>query len=113
MKNIRIKSYCKINLYLKVIKKLNNGYHNISSLITFCRLHDVISISGSDDSKDKISFSGKFKTGISKEKNTITKVLNLLRGENLIRNQAYKINIKKISHMALDWVVALQTLQLY
>ena len=95
MKNIRIKSYCKINLYLKVIKKLNNGYHNISSLITFCRLHDVISISGSDDSKDKISFSGKFKTGISKEKNTITKVLNLLRGENLIRNQAYKINIKK------------------
>ena len=33
MKNHKIKSYCKINLYLKVIKKLNNGYHIITSLI--------------------------------------------------------------------------------
>ena len=45
MKNFKIKSYCKINLSLKVIKKLNNGYHNITSLITFCGLHDIISIS--------------------------------------------------------------------
>tara|TARA_B100000029_G_scaffold107928_1_gene99218 strand:- start:3744 stop:4607 length:864 start_codon:yes stop_codon:yes gene_type:complete len=95
VKNIRIKSYCKINLYLKVVKKLNDGYHNISSLITFCRLHDIISISKSRNSKDNVSFSGKFKTGIHKEKNTITKVLNLLRKENLIKNQTFKINIKK------------------
>ena len=42
MRNFKIKSYCKINLYLKVTKRLNNGYHNIMSLITFCNLHDVI-----------------------------------------------------------------------
>ena len=73
MKNIKIKSYCKINLYLRVIKKLKNGYHNIISLITFCNLYDLISISKTNNSKDKISFSGKFKKGINKKFNTISK----------------------------------------
>jgi len=93
--NIKIKSYCKINLSLKVLKKLNSGYHNIISLITFCDLHDVISISRIRNLKDKISFSGKFKKGINKQSNTITKVLNLLRSIKLLENQAFKINIRK------------------
>ncbi len=95
MNIIKIKSYCKINLYLKVIKKLNSGYHNISSLITFCDLHDVISISRIRNLDDKISFSGRFKKGINKKSNTITKVLNLLRSNKLIKKQAFKINIQK------------------
>ena len=95
MKNFKIKSYCKINLSLRVIKKLNSGYHNITSLITFCGLHDIISISTIKNLKDKISFSGKFKGGIDYKSNTITKVLNLLRKNNLLENQSFKINIKK------------------
>ena len=95
MKNFKIKSYCKINLSLKVLKKLKNGYHNIMSLITFCDLHDIISISKIRSSKDKISFSGKFKKGIDKEKNTATKVLSLLRKNQMVENQAFKINIQK------------------
>ena len=95
MKNFKIKSYCKINLSLKVLKKLKNGYHNIMSLITFCDLHDIISISKIRSSKDKISFSGKFKKGIDKEKNTATKVLSLLRKSQMVENQAFKINIQK------------------
>ena len=95
MDNIKIKSYCKINLSLKVLKKLNSGYHNIISLITFCDLHDVISISRIRNLKDKINFSGKFKKGINKKSNTITKVLNLLRSTKLLENQAFKINIRK------------------
>ena len=95
MDNIKIKSYCKINLSLKVLKKLNSGYHNIISLITFSDLHDVISISRIRKLKDKISFSGKFKRGINKESNTITKVLNLLRSNKLLKNQAFKINVQK------------------
>ena len=95
MKNFKIKSYCKINLSLKVLKKLKNGYHNIISLITFCDLHDIISISKISSSKDKISFSGKFKKGIDKEKNTATKVLSLLRKNQMVENQAFKINIQK------------------
>jgi 4-diphosphocytidyl-2-C-methyl-D-erythritol kinase len=65
------------------------------SLITFCDLHDIISISKIGNLKDKISFSGKFKKGINKKKNTITKVLALLRRNQLIENQAFKINVQK------------------
>ena len=95
MDNIKIKSYCKINLSLKVLKKLSSGYHNIISLITFSDLHDVISISRIRELKDEISFSGKFKRGINKKSNTITKVLNLLRSNKLLKNQAFKINVQK------------------
>ena len=95
MKNFKIKSYCKINLSLRVIKKLNNNYHNIISLITFCDLHDIISISKTRSSRDKISFSGKFKKGINKKSNTVTKILNLLRRAKLLENRTFKINIRK------------------
>ena len=95
MKNFKIRSYCKINLFLKVVKKLSNDYHNIISLITFSELHDVITVSKISNLKDKISFSGKFKGNIDNKSNTVTKVLNLLRKKNLLENQSFKINIKK------------------
>ena len=95
MQNFKIKSYCKINLSLKVIKKLRSGYHNIASLITFSELHDIMSISEIKGTKDKISFSGKFKIGINKKKNTITKTLSLLRKNQMPENQVFKINIQK------------------
>ncbi len=95
MKSYKIKSYCKINLYLRVTKKLSNGYHNIMSLITFCNLHDVISISKIDKTNDRISFSGKFKNGINNKSNTATKTLNLLRKNKFLKNQTFKINIQK------------------
>jgi len=94
-KNFKIKSYCKINLLLKVTKRLKNGYHNIASLITFCDIYDVISISKSGKAKDKISISGKFKKGINKNSNTATKTLNLLRKNKLLSNESYKIKIQK------------------
>ena len=95
MKKFNIKSYCKINLSLKIIKKLKNGYHSISSLITFCDLYDMISVSKINTSKDKVIFSGKFSKGIDKKVNTVTKVLTLLRKKNFIKNQSFKINIQK------------------
>jgi len=95
LKKIKIKSFCKINLSLRVLKKLSNGYHNINSLITFCNPHDVISICKINNLHDEINFSGKFKSGINKNSNTITKVLFLLRKNNFIKKQAFKINIQK------------------
>ena len=95
MKNFKIKSYCKINLSLKVLKKLNNGYHSIESLITFCELHDVLLISKIRGLDDKVSFSGRFNKGIDKKSNTITKVLQLLRKNKLIKNIYFRINVKK------------------
>ena len=99
MKKFKIKSFCKINLSLRVVKKLSNGYHNINSLITFCDLHDVISICKIRGSEDRVSFSGKFKNGINKKSNTITKVLYLLKKNKFFTKQAFKIVIhKKIPH---------------
>ena len=68
MKKFKIKSFCKINLTLRVLKKLKTGYHNIESLITFCGLHDVILVYKIKGPKDKINFSGKFKSGINKKR---------------------------------------------
>ena len=95
MKSIKIKSYCKVNLTLRVLKKLNSGYHSISSLITFTDLHDKILISKTSRTKDIISFSGRFQKGIDKKKNTISKLLNLLRQKKMINKQMFKINIEK------------------
>jgi len=95
VKKFKIKSFCKINLSLRVLKKLSNGYHNIKSLVTFCDLHDLILISKIKGVDDKISFSGNFKKGINSKSNTITNVLCQLRKRNFFQKQAFKIDIQK------------------
>jgi 4-diphosphocytidyl-2-C-methyl-D-erythritol kinase len=95
VKKTKIKSYCKINLTLRIKKKLKNRYHVIKSLITFCNLYDIISISKLKKSSDQIIFFGKFKKKINIQSNTITKTLYLLRKNKLINNEYYKIIVKK------------------
>ena len=95
MNEFKIKSYCKVNLSLRILKKLSNGYHNIKSLITFCDLYDVITIKKIKEKKDFISFTGKFKKGINNKSNTIIKVLYQLRKNKFLKNQAFKINVHK------------------
>jgi len=52
------KSPAKINLFLKIINKRKDGYHNIRTGITFLNLHDEISIQPHSDFK--VVYSGKF-----------------------------------------------------
>ena len=40
----KLKSWAKVNLSLKVIKRLSNNYHKIESLITFIQFSDEIKI---------------------------------------------------------------------
>lgn len=87
-----IKSYAKINLTLKVLKKLNNGMHDIESHACLIDLHDRIEIKKSKE--DKVIFVGKFKKKISNSKNSILDTLKILR-ENNITNFFYKIVVKK------------------
>ena len=63
--------------------------------MTFCDLYDVISISKNNKTKDEVSFSGKFKRGIKKNSNTITKTLNLFRNRNFLKKRYFKINVQK------------------
>ena len=90
----KLKSWAKINLSLKVIKRLPNKYHKIESLITFVQFSDEIKIKNIDETKHKISFLGKFSKGIGK-KNTVIKLLNLLDEKKLIKNKKFEINVTK------------------
>ena len=72
---MKINTYAKINLNLKISKDIDDGLHNISSLIVPIDLYDSIEIKETNADVDKIQFD---KEGISEE-NTISKSLNLLR----------------------------------
>ena len=89
---MKIKSYSKINLTLRVLNKQKNNMHNIetnSTLISFC---DDLTIKKSK--ADKIIFTGKFKNKINSKKNTAIKTLKLLRKLQIIKN-FYRVIIKK------------------
>ncbi len=89
-----IKSYAKINLSLKVVGKLQSGYHKIESLVSFVNLCDEIRIKRINDKKHKIKFFGKFSKGINNN-NTVSKLLNILDQRKLLNNQKYLIKIIK------------------
>ena len=72
---MKINTYAKLNLNLKISKDIEDGLHNISSLIVPIDLYDSIEIKETNADVDKIQFD---KDGISEE-NTISKSLNLLR----------------------------------
>ncbi len=56
--NITEKSPAKINLFLKIINKRADGYHNIRTGITFLDLHDEINVQ--PHNKFEVIYSGKF-----------------------------------------------------
>ena len=91
-----IKSYSKINLFLRVLKKNNTGLHNIQSTTMLVDLYDEISIQKIEKNKDEILFTGPFKKNIKNNSNTVISTLSLLRSQKFINNNSkYKIVINK------------------
>ena len=90
----KINSYAKINLSLGVLGKLKNKLHRIESLVSFIDLHDEISIQQINKKKHKVFFYGRFSKNIP-NKNTISKLLELLDRQNFLKNKKYLIKIKK------------------
>ena len=88
-----IRSHAKINLALNVIGK-TPSLHKIESIVAFVSLHDEILIKKISSDKHNISFTGKFSSNISK-KNTISKLLEVLENKKLLKNNKFKIRIKK------------------
>ena len=97
MKNIVLKSPSKVNLFLKVGKKIKNRkFHQIQSLIFLTNLSDEIKIDKINKSKDKVKFIGKFKNSVKNKNNSVTKSLSLLRKKKLISPKIrYEIIVKK------------------
>ena len=87
-----IRSYAKVNLSLRVLKKTSLGLHDIQSNFLQIDLHDEIDVK--KDKRDNISFKGNFSNFINGKKNSISQTLNMLRKLKLIKS-FYKISIKK------------------
>ena len=94
MKFFKIKSYAKINLSLNVIKKLPSKFHQIESLVSFINLHDLIYLRYIRSNGHKVYFNGQFAKGIG-EKNTVSKLLQILDQKKLLNNQKFEIKITK------------------
>ena len=91
-----IKSYSKVNLFLKVLSKNKKGLHNIQTISVLTSLHDQIEIKKINNNKDQINFLGNFKKDISKTNNSVTKTLQILRKYKFIKKQDhFEINIYK------------------
>ena len=89
---MKIKSFSKINLTLRVLNKFKNGMHNIETNSVLVNLFDEISIKKAV--KDAVTFKGKFRNKIDLKKNTVNKTLEILRKLKILKNY-YKIEIKK------------------
>lgn len=88
---MKVKSYAKVNLLLKVIEKRSDGYHNLQMLNKRINLFDVISIEKND------TFEVTFKN-IDVDPSFIYKVIKRLCKKYDIKNK-YKIEI--IKHIPL------------
>ena len=93
MNFVSLKSYAKINLSLRVLRKLKK-IHQIETLICFINHYDEILIKQSDHKKHEVIFNGKFSKEIPR-KNTVTKLLEILDNKKLLKNKKYLIKIKK------------------
>jgi len=88
---IIIKAPAKINLFLRVLNKRDDGYHNIKSGITFINLFDEVCVEKNDSTI--IQYSGIFKPDQDLFNNCIIK--KTLKFLNLEKKVNLKINIKK------------------
>ncbi|MFL2889845.1 MAG: 4-(cytidine 5'-diphospho)-2-C-methyl-D-erythritol kinase [Pelagibacteraceae bacterium] len=91
-----IKSYGKINLSLRVLKKMKNGFHDIQSNNVLINIYDDIFITKRKNNRDLIVFKGNHKKFISKLQNSVIKTMKILRIKKIIdKNIFYKIIINK------------------
>jgi len=74
-----LNSYSKINLSLRVNKKLKNGLHEIQSYFCLIDLIDKIKVNKVENQKDKIIFKGPFAKHVKNSNNSISNLLILLR----------------------------------
>jgi len=86
-----IKSYAKINLYLKIGKKLKNNYHNIQSVMQPIQLHDNISFEKLDENNIIVESNNK---DLENKDNLAYRAALLLKDRFRV-NKGVKINIRK------------------
>ena len=85
-------SPAKINLFLEVKNKRNDGYHDIQSLMTFCDFGDMLCVSKSNNFTIKLD--GPFSSSLINKENLIHRTVKKL--EDLFeRNFNVEVVLKK------------------
>jgi len=96
IKKYHLRSPAKINLYLRVIKKLSNNYHEIDSLISHVGVFDEITVLENKNKQTSVKFFGEFSKSISNKNNSIISVISLLKKLNKkIKEKNFTIKVKK------------------
>ena len=85
------KSPAKLNLFLNIINKRNDGYHNIQSIFHLIDLFDYLSLNRRSD--NRVVFSSNIK--ILGKDNLVTKSLDIVRKIYKVRNFGMDINLIK------------------
>ncbi|MAI29363.1 MAG: 4-(cytidine 5'-diphospho)-2-C-methyl-D-erythritol kinase [Rickettsiales bacterium] len=85
-------SPAKINLYLEVLEKTSDGFHNIESLMTFCDFGDVIRVKKAKSFKFTID--GPFSKKLSLKDNIVLKSISFVE-KLLNKNLTVHINLTK------------------
>jgi 4-diphosphocytidyl-2-C-methyl-D-erythritol kinase len=75
---VKLKSFAKVNLHLDVLKKRDDGYHDIESIIQLVDLHDYMEFETLDE--DKILFSTNSHSFNTLD-NTVIKAIEVMRRE--------------------------------
>ena len=93
---IRKLSPAKINLFLEVVKKRSDGYHDLQSLMTFCNYGDTIAMKKSK--AFSINFDGEFGDIIKLEENIICRLMNKIEQ---ILEKKIKVNIQLTKNLPI------------
>ena len=91
---MKLKSYAKINLSLRILKKLKNGFHDIESNISQISLHDEITIRKNNSERDIFIVKGKFKKHVNSNINSISETFFMLRKLGYLKN-FYNVELNK------------------
>lgn len=92
-KGLEVKCHAKINLFLKLVGKRSDHYHELESLFAFLDLSDELSVERYD--KFKLKIDGEFAAFVDHKNNLLTKILDFFSVEFGKKNPDIKnLNIK-------------------
>lgn len=91
---MKLRSFSKINLSLRVLKKMSSGLHDIQSNSILIDLNDQIKINRSYKNKNEIYFKGDFARFVNKKNNSVKSIVKYLEKEKIFKSK-YKFTITK------------------
>ena len=95
LKEYSLFSPAKINLFLEILSKRNDGFHNLNSLMCFCNIGDKIKISKSESYS--LNITGPFSDDLKSKNNIITEGNKVEIGGNEIYKSVCRKHFRKLT----------------